>query len=263
MRRFHLQRTGFTLIELMVAMVVLSILMVMVATIFNDATKAWTLGTRRAETNGSGRAVVDFMARELSAAIADEQITFIATNDFSTAMYESRGDLLAFVAANRNPENSLERTTEEVWYYAMPMKDSNGDNLPGRYRLMRAAKNVTAGSGTECYTNKGWWRSIPSGGALIENISAFEVRAYHHDVDKNNVLKNFYSKTDAVDKGLEHALPDFVEIYLEVLDEKDAMTAQMMYDNNVPDKDKFVERRAKRYTARVYPNSREGYRILP
>lgn len=64
-------RRGFTLIELLVAMAILVVITLIVARVFQQAGVAWDTGTRKAEAMMSGRAVSDFLAQQLSCAVAD------------------------------------------------------------------------------------------------------------------------------------------------------------------------------------------------
>jgi len=63
--------SGFTLIELLVAMTILVIITLIVARIFQQAGVAWDTGTRKVEQLMNGRAVTDFLAQQLSHAVAD------------------------------------------------------------------------------------------------------------------------------------------------------------------------------------------------
>lgn len=63
--------SGFTLIELLVAMTILVIITLIVARIFQQAGVAWDTGTQKAEQLMNGRAVTDFLAQQLSHAVAD------------------------------------------------------------------------------------------------------------------------------------------------------------------------------------------------
>lgn len=64
-------RAAFTLIELLVAMAILVVITLIVARIFQQASVAWSTGTRKAEKYMAGRAVVDFLAQQLSRAVPD------------------------------------------------------------------------------------------------------------------------------------------------------------------------------------------------
>ena len=68
-RLVHLQPpSAFTLLELLVSVAVLSILILMLAQVSNMVANTWNNGNARAERRANGRALVDFMARELRSA---------------------------------------------------------------------------------------------------------------------------------------------------------------------------------------------------
>ena len=62
--------SGFTLLELLVAMAILGILVLIMGQIFHQSSVAWDSGLRKAKGNMSARAALGFMSRELSGAIA-------------------------------------------------------------------------------------------------------------------------------------------------------------------------------------------------
>src|SRR5664280_2130498 len=67
---------AFTLIELLASMAILSLIMVMLFSAFEQISKAWTNGENRVETFTQARAILDLMSRELSQAIATPKIPF-------------------------------------------------------------------------------------------------------------------------------------------------------------------------------------------
>lgn len=69
-------RAAFTLIELLASMAILSLIMVMLFSAFEQINRAWLQGENRVETFTQARAVLDLMSRELSQAIATSKITF-------------------------------------------------------------------------------------------------------------------------------------------------------------------------------------------
>ena len=89
------RRTGFTLIELMASMAILGLIMVMLFSVFDQVNKAWLNGENRVETFTQARAILDLMSRELSQAIANNNMQF---NGTANSVY--------FVApVNSNPQN--------------------------------------------------------------------------------------------------------------------------------------------------------------
>ncbi|MEZ0275496.1 MAG: type II secretion system protein J [Roseimicrobium sp.] len=62
------RRSGFTLVELLVSTAVLGMLLVLLSQVANMVANTWTDGQGRAERRQNGRAMVDFISRELRAA---------------------------------------------------------------------------------------------------------------------------------------------------------------------------------------------------
>jgi len=73
------RRRGFTLLELLVAISILSIIVVAVAKLFEQSTVAWDRGTRRAESMMIGRAIVDHLATKAALATSNESDTVWST----------------------------------------------------------------------------------------------------------------------------------------------------------------------------------------
>ena len=81
------QKAAFTLIELLVAMTILVIITLMVARIFQQATMAWNTGTRKVELMMNGRAVSDFLAQQLSHAVADTNGAAFSVSGLPASFY--------------------------------------------------------------------------------------------------------------------------------------------------------------------------------
>jgi len=62
------KHSGYTLIELLVATTILSLLLVMLAQVANLIASTWSSGNGRAERRQNGRALVDFIGQEMRAA---------------------------------------------------------------------------------------------------------------------------------------------------------------------------------------------------
>ncbi len=67
------ESAGFTLIEILVAMAILMVIVLMMATLFHSSTNAWDNGMRQAEISLEARAVMNMIQRDLSQAVADSQ----------------------------------------------------------------------------------------------------------------------------------------------------------------------------------------------
>jgi len=67
-------RSGFSLIEIMVAMAILSIIVLMMSTIYHQSTLAWDSGTRKTKGSVVARAVLGLISKDLSLAVVDTNI---------------------------------------------------------------------------------------------------------------------------------------------------------------------------------------------
>jgi prepilin-type N-terminal cleavage/methylation domain-containing protein len=65
------RQSGFTLIEILTALAVLSMIVVAMANMFSHGTSAWDTGQRRVTSLMTGRALMDYFARESAMALCD------------------------------------------------------------------------------------------------------------------------------------------------------------------------------------------------
>ena len=65
-------RQGFTLVEVLVAMVILMVIVLMMASLMRHTSNAWDVGMRNVGVSLEGRSALDLMSRELSAGVMDE-----------------------------------------------------------------------------------------------------------------------------------------------------------------------------------------------
>jgi prepilin-type N-terminal cleavage/methylation domain-containing protein len=99
-------RTAFTLVELLAAIGILSVLMVVIFSVYNHASRAWLVGENRAETFQGARLVLETMARELEGAVASSSavsgatITFVSKSDAVTLPCTTAGGSLAATPPN-------------------------------------------------------------------------------------------------------------------------------------------------------------------
>jgi prepilin-type N-terminal cleavage/methylation domain-containing protein len=248
-------RAAFTLIELLAAMAVLSIMMLMFANIFSSSGKAWTSGTRRTEQNMNGRAVLEYMGKEIGQSIVNAsgivfQVTY-KTADLSKKSYLYDNSTLHCVSARGCDSATYPDEARLINYYVSSQTDAN-DNFT-HYQLMRAEctdhnvistvyKQATPSwlSGTSGQT--GWSVSI-----FVDNITQFYVLA-----NGNNA--NFKSSTVPVQ------LPSYVDILIGFLSEDDARKAQYLTGSAQTN---FLNKAEKRFTRRVYMQNRTGYLPVP
>ena len=68
---------AFTLIELLAAISLLSVLLLILASVTESAGSAWRLGRSRVDTFQSARSALEIMARELTPAVVDTRMQFV------------------------------------------------------------------------------------------------------------------------------------------------------------------------------------------
>jgi prepilin-type N-terminal cleavage/methylation domain-containing protein len=263
-----LQR-GFTLVELLAAMAIVTLLVLLMARIFTESTNMWSFGTRRITGAAEARVIMDYLVREMSMAIADEVITFKLNSDqdalYGVYSYGAGSDEVAFVAMVRAGDTYFRRTANQFVYFIAPMVDENIDPIPNRYRLVRTRRtqsmfNNERNRDRGAYNNPEWWRDMPPDWTenrgpqgflaletIAENVAAFEVWAWSAN---GNDYRFSYNSAD---EG--NMLPLWVDIYLELLGEDQAVQAAALWSIDEQRSREFVEANAQRYTARVYfPN---------
>jgi prepilin-type N-terminal cleavage/methylation domain-containing protein len=227
-------RAGLNMIELLVAMVVLSLVVTMMAAIFRHSEAAWTQGAGENEVETAARVALDMITRDLQGAVADSNLTFAITD--STNAYGPQNSEIAFIALQGSPTLTT-RAARAIRYWVREMA-----NAPGRYELIRASQPVDTDT-MNCYSNRNWYlTNRPTSpqlcGVAARNVSGFLLTP-----------SLYYSD------GLGDSLPRWVDICLDVLSERDALQAAKLTDNA-----DFVERTAKRFTTRVHFPNRNGYK---
>ena len=242
----RVRKSAFTLIELLAAMTILSIMVLLISKVFAESTKMWQLGTKRVESNTDGRAVMDVMVREISAMLCDNQTGPLGfrldSKHFNVMGMES--DMIAFVSSDQVAEirSSNYRQAIEVVYEVQA--DPNNE---GRYRLVRWGVEKFDG-GFTAYKPGGFPTTLFHTGfdpnwavVLAENVRTIEFWAY----DTN-------SQHHADYRSSAYGRPAWVDIYLEMLGEDDAIKASVMSGSA---QEEYCRLHARRYVGRAYPHS--------
>lgn len=270
LHRFHQRRHGFTLIELLSAMAILIVITLFVGRLFTDAAKLWKLGTRRVNNAVDGRAVIDFMVRELSGAIADGTLVMHHKVDADKNVLGMNCDRIYFVTtdqiAQKTARDRVYRQVKQVSYHIAPMLDLNNNPVTNRFRIVRNGVENSIGSGGQwdCYTDTTWWDqsfmndNSESGSSvtLAENVRTLEFWIY----DRNGNLIPGVDYDSAADGP-----PAWIEIYIEMLGEDDAIKAAVLCGSTQPPAATpqvaidYADRSSRRYVGRVYINNGPGY----
>jgi type II secretory pathway pseudopilin PulG len=274
----HNGRTkAFTLIEVLASMAVLMIIVLILGRVFQDSTNIWTLGTRRAQDNMTARAVMDFVARDVSEAVCGTNLAFRLDSEdcrvFGPAPntgddWEWWNDSIYFVSLGADPDSAYPRAAQLTRYYVSEMTDISNKTMRGRYRLMRGINRVDA---RFAYRFGPWWDTGATSNsvgwkseAIAEDIASFEVWCIGYTNNVNGLCS--YSNVPNYDSTLpgkpfqSGKLPAYIEIYLSMMDEPAAVRAAELYKaGQYRQAKKYVESVERRYAVRVHFANRDGY----
>lgn len=238
--------SGFTLLELLAAISILGILVVMIAQIFGESDKAWNNGTGRAVNNSEGRAALNMIVRDLELAVSDNILTFSMSPDRNNqTTYGFADSEINFVSLKNNSEDGT-RTAREIQYWVSP-----DTRVQGRYQLARSEVSAAI----TCYSDPLWYTQPRSGGLSYAVVAENVVALGFYTPDGNP----FYTA------GGRNALtntPAYVDVYLEIMNERESKQLYELkrrFSENSTQCREFAERNARRYTARVFFQNRQGY----
>lgn len=254
---------GFTMIELLASMVILVMIVLLMTRMMNEANNVWTLGTQRVTTASDGRAVMDLLATELSQALGDSNLTFRTENTTprygTSASYVNGSDEIYFAAAVEPGDNDYKRNVHQFAYFVAPMLDLNNTPIPNRYRLARTrrTKSVYENWSNAAYKDLGWWSNMNHDNyqedgilpceTVAENVTFFQVDAWSSQA--GGYVTDYNSQNEG------NRLPLWVDIYLEVLGESDAVKVSALWAVNQAAAEDLLLRSVRRFTTRVeFPN---------
>ena len=144
--RTHLVRflRGFSLIELLVAMAILSMLMTMMFSLLGGTISVWELGNKRIEAAQTARVGLNIIANDLRRAISDQQISYSTSggNKTNTIPFVATSDTLYGVLATGKTNQPF----EEFGYMCTKNTDANSVMMTGRYYLVRSYSGTNSGS---------------------------------------------------------------------------------------------------------------------
>lgn len=200
MRSYHSDprsdQSAFTLVELLAAIAVFSLLMVAVFGAYNHIARVWTVAERSTELLQNARLVLDMMARELEGAVAfsnvntGRKITFLSYANESTLPVSSPpsqlgqgdtpNDQLFFVAADPTTAGSSDPDLAEFGYFVVYAKEDFHTMRGKRYYLIRHYAPASS-SGFDVFTQPLSWDQTPGFTAntktpVLENVLRLEFR---------------------------------------------------------------------------------------
>ena len=273
------RRAGFTLIEVMAAIVILLLLVGAMGQMYASATKAFQDAIKQTERDASARAVLDYIARELSSAYferpdnnPDALLSLRYEANTSPDLFGLEGaDEIWFVSLSAESEPGDARHARQVVYYVTNSIASSATDLEPlnpeyRFRLMRGTYKPGQGPDPTEYnvyvdgSNGLTWAGTEASPAkkpgtaraMIENIRTFEIFAYEDGTGKR--ILNWDSNNL---QGL-----FCLDLYLETMSESDAIKAAELAKSlgvNNPRTVEFVESVVRRHFQRVYFPAKTAY----
>ena len=225
----------------MLAMGIVTMLVLMIANMFQQASQAWNIGTQSAEMHVAGRSAAEFMAREMAQAVAGP----IEIPDPRPAGVL---DVIQFHVQN-----------DKAWFVTL----SGEPNRTNAWRSLRSAlfsydpdelalKYLRGTASFGAYTNQ-----PPDSGAnqvLVENVVGFALRVYPSTT--NLIANSYQAGYDSADYS--DKLPAAVDIFVEVLGSDDVVKYLQLGKDS-----EFKRHNSRCYTTRVYFNNRLGFQARP
>ncbi len=212
-------------------MTVLSIMVLMVANIFQGSSAAWNIGTQKADMNTSARAALDFMVRELSSAVAGP--VDAVSPPVPLLFQVIGGNDVLFVSLAGDVHSGRALRNASFYYDANQLKYAH--QLASPYTIPPNPPNLPGHSGA---------------GMLITNVLSVNFYVYTSESD---LASGISSVGITLDK-----LPICMDIALEMLGGDDMRRYEKLVGT---DKIDFKDRNAKVYTTRIYFPNRVGYSV--
>ena len=228
-------------------MTVLIVIIVMVTNMFRNASVAWDMGTQRAEMNTSARAAVEYIARELSCAVAG-------------SMPDAAG--VPVTLKRFKLDNNPAELTTNLSFISISGDDNTLRGIRFRFdsvdRIIETCRKTS--SNFKRYDDLNWdspnsndnWAGIA---LLITNVWRFQVISYDTEDDMQKGVSSLTYDSSTTPSDL---LPACVDISIEMLGEANMARALSLVgpddDPNSP-RYGFVMTNSRVYTTRVFfPN---------
>jgi prepilin-type N-terminal cleavage/methylation domain-containing protein len=236
------RRRGYTLLEVLVSIAILSLMVVAVARIVTDMTRATKAGYRQAYNDANARAVLDMILDDLMQAVNEPSINVFSLGSGGTTYSGSfEAADLQFVAVlgpkldTPAPSDYQKSTLKAVRYYMpTPKQDIDGNNI---YALNRAEQWE-------------WWKArneliTGDSSPVLEYMVEFRIDMYD---------ENHQAITD-----LNGRLPSFLNVYFSVLSEDDHRRARRIQtQSGNAAMETYIRENAHRYFTQAYFPMRAG-----
>lgn len=234
---------GFSLIEVLSAMAVLSVIVMIVARLFSNSTSAWDAGTRRMNANLAARSTLDMIGREISQ-VGVSSNTCLRVTDMgsgSSADPNDSSDRLEMVTNSGTPSVSAYKRD---FYQAKYEVRGASTNAVLRYSPNEAENDP--GFTCSVLGATPWWSSTYSTRYTFPQDVLFGVVSFKVNVfNTNAVYQANYDSTI-------HGPPLYADMFLSLIDETDRVRASQMGAT----KSEYIRRKMWLYSKRVYFRNR-------
>lgn len=192
---FHLARSGFTLVELLVSMAILVLLVVVLSNIFSSVSKTSQLGYSNNERMQNILAITDFIRTDLRSALLPvnrtdtNNLQFVALgnpNPYTTNCNPNAVFWQAPVATDQTLGD-----VAEVGYFVRWNTDKPSNPRP--YLCRFSAENSTAGTNFLIYSSPASWLTDP----IINSVAPADLAHAYQGLIAENVVALFVQCLDA------------------------------------------------------------------
>ena len=208
---------GFTLLELLVALAITSVLVILLVSVVSAALNVWEQGRNRIDTFANSRQVLGRLCDEIKGATAKSGQLEFAENLTSGP----------FTTGGTAP---VARTSENIFFVASYPNIGTGDLCVIAYRHKTTTKTLerafveseaawNASPGPR-YTAAGYGAGSLKWKAVVERVLEFEVRSYSQgNLDNNQVPPDTWN-SGGTDVAMTGNTPRYVVVRLKVVNDK-------------------------------------------
>ncbi len=252
------RRGGFSLIEVLSAMAILSIIVLMAARLFADSVQMWKVGSRRVEQDINARAALELIGRQLTMTMVDPVLQMrvasgaqdLYGNESHTvtfASFDHRAENRRFASLNASrPYRDIQQTRYALFRPAT--------NPPIGFLLVRVITEDESWTTFRAYSDRNWVDTFTVGitNVVAEHVARFNVYTYIPGPSGQPVRReNYDSRSDPP--------PLWFDIVMYLLDEDDAIKAANLSGTG---RANFLERNVRRYVHRAYPHNVPGMNVI-
>lgn len=220
--------SAFSLVELLVSMAILSTLMVILFSFFDQATKAWQSSEKKIDAFREARAAFFYLKRDLQGMVVDSNIPWFYYDDPTTAGIQSNtspnayGDSLFFISTQASGAQEAGKDTSSlcaVGYYLAYTPDpghmGGGRSSYKLYRYFRSSDDAW----NDTANNKGLFPFLQSVTASTPNTNLLLPPIINDEVIARYIINFFVTPLDTslnaiTTAGANNTKPAFVNISL-------------------------------------------------